>query len=677
MKYPLAKKRPTKSLSPLHIADDWKYLEDLEDKATKAYLKAEGKYYDAMMEPYQALKEELYEDLRSRTAEDDASIPEKDGEYWYYLRYEKGQQYPLFCRKKGSLEATEEIYFNQNLVAKDQAYCDVGFVDISPNHKIMAYALDLEGNERYTLRFRDLESNLELPLIIEGLSSCFEWKSNSSFFYILLDDNDRPLDIYFRDFSDTEPTLVYQEKDPSFFLGLDSSESDEYIYFVAHGYDSNEVWFHKISEPKTEFTCFAERRSGHEYDIAHRGDNFLITSNENALNFQIFQTPISDIQRSSWSLLQAHDPEVYIESVTVFRDFWIVSERVRGLPRLKIYTSDDKQDSFYLSMPEEAYEISLTEGREFHSPSFRYAYSTPRIPQTLFEYEVKSRQSVVLKRRATGTKAYSEDDYVVKRVWLKARDGVNVPVTLLYHKDTKAPAPLILHGYGSYGEMLDSEFSNYRILLCERGFIFATAHVRGGSELGKSWYLDGKLQKKKNTFNDYIDVAQGLIDDGYTKKSWIIAEGGSAGGMLMGVVANEAPELFLGIVASVPFVDVLNTMLDDSLPLTTLEYKEWGNPNIPKDYEYIRSYSPYENVRTQNYPHMLVIAGLHDQRVMYWEAAKWVAKLRHMKSDDNLLLLKIEDESGHAGASGRYDSLKELADELCFFMLLKEKITKS
>ncbi|RZA15086.1 MAG: S9 family peptidase, partial [Proteobacteria bacterium] len=455
--------------------------------------------------------------------------------------------------------------------------------------------------------------------------------------------------------------------------GLDSSESDEYIFLGASGYDANEIWYHRITDLVHDFHCFMPRLEGHEYELSHHNESFLIVSNDNAVNFQIFKTSIYEVEREHWALVQGHNPEVFIEGLTVFHDFWIISERHKALPRLKIMPLTGGIKPYWLQMPEEAYELTTSEGRDYRSESFRYWYSTPRLPQTLYEHHVTTKTQTLLKRRLTGTKPYFEEDYVVKRLWAKARDGVSVPVTLLYHKDTKPGADLILHSYGSYGEMLDCEYSNYKIVLVERGFIYALAHVRGGTELGKSWYLDGKLSKKKNTFTDYIDVAEFLIEEGLAKKGRIIGEGSSAGGMLMGVLANERPDLFLGIVASVPFVDVLNTMLDANLPLTTLEYKEWGNPNNTPDYEYIKSYSPYENVKAQAYPHMLVVAGLHDQRVLYWEAAKWVAKLRATKTSDSLLLFKIDDDSGHAGASGRYDTLKEIAEELAFMVMLKDK----
>lgn len=672
MKIPHAPKRPQKPLSSLHIADDWKYLEDLDDPATDAYLKAERKFYKQAMKPLDSLQKDIFEELKARTAEDDSSIPERDGEYWYYIRYEKGAQYPLYCRKKGSLEDKEEIYFDHNKIAGKHTYCDVGFVDVSPNHRIMAYSLDLEGNERYTLHFRDLETDEELPETIEGISSCFEWKTNQSFFYIKLDEHDRPLELYFRDLTLPASELIYEEKDPSYFLGLDSSESDAYIFLGANGYDSNEIWVHRISDLGHDFQCFLPRKEGHEYELSHHNESFLIVSNENAVNYQIFKTSVFETEREHWALVQGHNPEVYIENLTVFQNFWVISERYKALPRLKIMPLTGGIKPYWIEMAEEAYELNISEGREYKAESFRYWYSTPRVPQTLYEYHVQTKTQTLLKRRQIGTFAFEESDYVVRRLWVTARDGIKVPVTLLSHKSTPKGAPLILHSYGSYGEMLDCEYSNYKLVLVERGFIYALAHVRGGTELGKSWYLEGKLQNKKNTFTDYIDAAEFLIQEGITKKGHIIGEGSSAGGMLMGVLANERPDLFLGIVASVPFVDVLNTMLDSNLPLTTLEYKEWGNPNNATDYEYIRSYSPYENVKAQAYPHMLVVAGLHDQRVLYWEAAKWVAKLRATKTDDNLLLFKIDDDSGHAGASGRYDTLKELAEELAFMVMLKD-----
>ena len=677
MKAPLAPKRPKPIPTPLHLEDDWKWLDEIENPDTKKYLKAENSFYKDSMKAHSALQKEIFEELKERLAENDSSVPERDGEYWYYVRFKEGQQYPLYCRKKGNLDAAEEIYFDHNVIAKKHSYCDIGFLDVSPNHKILAYAVDLEGSERYKVIFRDLATGKETDLKIDGISSCFEWKTNSSFFYIKLDEHDRPLELYFRDFGKKKSVLVYSEKDTSYFLALDSSESEEYIFLGCNGYDANEVWYHKIEEESAEFHCFLSREAEHEYELSHHDHNFLIISNHEAVNYQIFKTPVDKIDIKNWQPIQDYDPEVLIEGLSVFKNFWVISERYKALPRLKIIPLAADQDPYWIDVPEEAYELNVAEGREYASEGFRFWYSSPRMPQSLYEFDVKSKQRSFLKRRSIGSRPYSEDDYVVKRVWAPARDGQSIPVTLLYHKTTQPGAPMILHSYGSYGETLDCDYSNYRLALVDRGMIYAMAHIRGGMEMGRSWYLEGKLDQKWNTFNDYIDSADYLIREGWTKSGQIIGEGSSAGGMLMGVVANERPDLFLGIVASVPFVDVLNTMLDPELPLTTLEYKEWGNPNIPEDYERIKSYSPYENVKAQDYPHMLVVAGLHDQRVLYWEAAKWVAKLRDRKTNDKILLLKIEDESGHSGASGRYDSLRETAEELTFMIMLKDKHLKA
>jgi oligopeptidase B len=677
MTAPLAPKRPQPPKSALHPHDDWKWLDNIEDPKTTAYLKAENAFYKKSMKPHAALQKTLFEELKERLAENDSSIPEQDGEYWYYVRFAEGQQYPIYCRKKGNLEAKEEVYFDHNVIAKKHSYCDIGFLDVSPNHKVLAYAVDLEGSERYKVIIRDLESGQESDPGIDGISTCFEWKSNQSFYYIKLDEHDRPLEVMFRDLTQKTSQTVYLEKDTSFFLALDSSESEEYIFLGCNGYDANEVWYHRIADASTDFKLFLSREAEQEYELTHHGEHFLIVSNYNAVNYQIYKTPLNKIALEHWQEVQPYDPEILIESLNVFRDFWIITERYKALPRLKIVPLTGDLTPFWIDIPEEAYEINVAEGREYKADGFRFSYSSPRMPQSLYEFEVATKTRKFLKRRSIGSRPFREDDYVVKRLWAPARDGKQIPITLLHHKDTKLSAPLVLHSYGSYGETVDVDYSNYRLALVDRGFVYAMAHIRGGMEMGRSWYLDGKLDRKWNTFNDYIDCADFLIKDGWTKSGQIIGEGSSAGGMLMGVVANERPDLFLGIVASVPFVDVLNTMLDPELPLTTLEYKEWGNPNDPEVLERIRSYSPYDNVKAQDYPHMLVVAGLHDQRVLYWEAAKWVAKLRDLKTNDSILLLKIEDDSGHSGASGRYDSLKETAEELAFMVMLKEKFIDS
>ncbi len=671
-KLPHAPRRPTKPRSPLHIADDWQWLEDIEDPETEAYLKAENAFYRKAMKPHAELQKSLLEELKARIAEDDSSVPEKDGEYWYYVRVEKGLQYPIYCRKKGGLDAPEEIYFDHNKVAARHKFCELGALDVSPNHEWLAYSLDLEGSERYTLFIRNLKTGEEIDPGITGISTCFEWKNNEGYFYIGLDNHDRPLSLHYRKMGQAESRLIYKEEDSRYFLGLDASESEEYLFLGCNGYDSNEVWFHNVHEATPDFRCFLPRRDDHEYDVTHHDESFLIVTNDRAVNFKLMKTPVTAIGPENWTPVYPYEPDVLIEGLTVFKDFWIVSERRQALPRLKVMPIRSGEEPFYLETDDEAYEIAVSEGKEYASASFRYIYSSPRVPQSLYEFDLASRERSLLKRRLIGSWPFDEENYRVKRLWAPARDGAKVPVTLIYHKDVKPEAPLILHGYGAYGETLDCDFSGYRLSLIDHGFIYGLAHTRGGMDVGRGWYLDGKLEKKRNTFTDFIDACEFLIREKWTRKGAIIAEGSSAGGMLMGVLANERPDLFLGIVASVPFVDVLNTMLDPTLPLTQLEYREWGDPNDPEAYARIKGYSPYDNVRHQAYPHMLVVAGLHDQRVAYWEAAKWVAKLRATKQDENLLLFKVEGESGHSGASGRYDALKETAEELTFMIMLKD-----
>lgn len=674
---PKARKRRSRPKSPLHLIDEWRWLENLDDPATLPYLKAENSYFKKVMRPRQKLRERLYEELKGRIAEDDSSVPEKDDNFWYYSRYKKGNQYPLYCRKLESLEAPEKIYLDHNKLAGEHDFCELGFVDISRDHRLVAYGIDTEGEERYTIRIKDIQTGRTLKDTIEGASSCFEWKSSTEFFYVKLDDHDRPLEVYYHRLgtSQDQDIMVYSESDASFFLGLDASESDEYIFIVCHGYDANEMHAHRVTDAHHDFQLIEARRSGHEYEVSHRADEFLILTNYEAENFRLMRAPIAHPGLANWRDLQAHQKDVLLEGLLVFQDYYIVSERSGGLPRLRLQFFASKEPMF-LSMDEEAFDLSAFSGRDFASSSFRYWTSTPRTPSCLYEYDVKTHERKLLKQRKIPDPTFSADNYGVKRVWAKARDGASIPVTLLYHKKfgLDEPHPVLLHAYGSYGETMDADFSSYRMCLVDRGYVYALAHVRGGMDMGRSWYLEGKLDKKWNTFHDYIDVCENLIDTGITRTGWIVGEGGSAGGMLMGVVANERPELFLGIVAAVPFVDVLNTMLDETLPLTRLEYNEWGNPNVPKDHALIKSYSPYDNIRAQKYPSMLVTAGLHDKRVMYWEAAKWVAKLRSLKTDKNLLLFRTELSAGHGGASGRYDALKELAEELCFIVMLLESV---
>lgn len=409
MKAPLAPKRPRPIPSPLHLKDDWKWLDDIEDPETQKYLKAENAFYQSTMKAHSALQKTLFAELKARLAENDSSVPERDGEYWYYVRFKEGQQYPLYCRKKGSLEAREEIYFDHNVIAQKHSYCDIGFLDVSPNHKILAYSIDLEGSERYRLFFRDLETGKETDLKIDGIATCFEWKTNHSFFYIKLDEHDRPLQLYFRDFSGKQSELVYTEADTSYFLALDSSESEEYIFLACNGYDANEVWFHRIADEGPAFHCFLSREAEHEYEISHHDQNFLIISNHEAVNYQIFKTPLDKIDIKNWQPIQPYDPEVLIESLSVFKDYWIVSERRQALPRLKIIPLSGDQNPFWIDIPEEAYELNVSEGREYASPSFRFWYSSPRVPQSLYEFDVPTRQRTFLKRRSIGSRPFKED----------------------------------------------------------------------------------------------------------------------------------------------------------------------------------------------------------------------------------------------------------------------------
>lgn len=672
---PLAPRRRFKRKSPQHLPDPWQWLENAEGAQTIKYLKDENAYYEAMMQPHALLRDQIFEELKGRVAEDDSSIPEKDGDFWYYVRFEKGQQYPLYCRKRGDLEAPEEIYLDHNEIAAQHEFCELGFVDVSPDHRYLAYCVDTQGEESYTIYLKDLMKGLLIDEPIENASSCFEWKGTEGFFYVLLDEHDRPNCVKHHHIGHplSEDRTVYQEKDSSFFVGLDSSESDAYIFIVCHAYDSSETYAHAIDSPDLQLQLIEPRRPQHEYDVTHHGESFLILTNHEAENFRLVSVSIHAPRAENWQTIVESDPNVLLEGLIAYESFIVVAERLKGKPRLRVLAKGGS--TFFIENEEEAYELSIAAGRDYRSESFRYWYSSPREPQTLFEYSLADQSKTVLKRRLVPDKSFSSDHYEVKRIWAPARDGASIPVTLIYRKNLTigSPQPMVIHGYGSYGEIVDCDFSSYRLSLVDRGFVYAMAHVRGGMDLGRQWYLQGKLQHKWNSFNDFIDVTEYLIASGWTEKRKVIAEGSSAGGMLMGVIANERPDLYLGIVASVPFIDVLNTMLDPELPLTTLEYNEWGHPGDPRAYDLIKSYAPYENVKPQDYPHLLVVASLHDKRVMYWEAAKWVAKLRVTKTDQNLLLLKVDLKSGHGGASGRYDSLRELAEELCFMIVLKEK----
>ena len=653
--------------------DPWHWLREQDDPATMEYLRAENAYTDAFLMPLQLLQTAIYDEIRGRIKEDDNTVPEKEGDYYYYVRYEEGGQYPIYCRKRGSENGPEEILLDVNALAEGHDYTRVGIFENSPDHRLIAYGADFDGSEQYTIHVVNLDTGETLPDTIPNTYYSLEWANdNRTLFYSVLDEHHRPVSIYRHTLGDdpAEDTLVYREEDPRFFVGVGKSSSGRFIYLVAGGNNMSEWRFLDAADPDSEPTLIEPRAADFEYDVVDHGDRFFIRHNgHGARDFMLATAPVSAPGWDNWTEFLPHEPGRPIRGIDAYREHLVVACRQDGLPQVMVLRLSDGDVHYVAGVDEDDFAMSPRGGREFDTTSLRISYTSMKTPAAVYDYDMATRERVLRKQQEIPS-GYDGDEYETRRIWVVARDGTAVPVSLLMQKGTPidGSAPLYLYGYGSYGLNMEASFSVSALSLVNRGFIFAIAHIRGGMEMGWDWYENGKLLNKRNTFNDFIDCAEHLIAEGYTSAGRIAAAGGSAGGMLMGAVVNERPDLFGCVVAHVPFVDVLNTMLDDTLPLTTMEYNEWGNPNDAEYYRYIRSYSPYDNVRAQDYPSMLVTGGISDPRVTYWEPAKWVAKLRATRTDNNPLLLRIHMDSGHAGASGRFERIKEVAEEYAFVL---------
>ncbi len=671
--------RPTAPQRPQQLTnhrdtrnDPWFWLRDVNDPETMEYLEAENAYTESLMAPEKVLQEELLKEIRGRIKEDDSTVPEKEGNYFYFTRFEEGNQYPVLCRKHLSLDATEEILLGVNELAKDRDYCRVGRGENSPDHKWLAYSVDFDGSEKYTIYVKNIETGELLDDVIPNSYYSLEWSNDSqAIFYDVLDENHRPVKV-FKHSLGTDPAsdeLIYEETDERFFVHVLKSASKRFIYVAATGNNMSEWHFMEADNPGSELRLIEPRHENFEYDVTDHDDRFLIRNNsDGAKDFKISETSITAPSWANWQDLISHVPGRPINGIAVTKDYLILAHRTQGLPQIQIIEISSGEP-FNIPFEEEDYSVSIQEGREWDTSVLRFSYASMTTPATIYDYDMGTHDRE-FKKQTEVLGGFSSDKYQAERVFATAEDGTQIPISILYAKETPldGSAPLYLYGYGSYGIVIDSGFGSARLSLVDRGYIFAVAHVRGGMDLGWDWYEDGKLLNKKNTFTDFIACAEHLIKENYTSKGRIVASGGSAGGMLVGAVVNLRPELFGAAIADVPFVDVLSTMLDDTLPLTTMEYNEWGNPQIQHYYDYIKSYSPYDNVKSQDYPHMLITGGISDPRVTYWEPAKWTAQLGSLKTDDNLLLLKIHMDSGHAGASGRFDRLREVALEYAFIL---------
>ncbi len=657
--------------------DNYYWLNERENQEVLAYLTAENAYYDTITKHTKAFQQSLFEELKSRIKEDDESVPYFKNGYYYITRFEKGNQYPIFSRKKGDLKAAEEILFNVNEMAKGFEYYKLGGISVSPNNKLAAFSVDKVSRRQYDLQFKNLETGQLYPEKIENTSGGATWANDNKTVYYTKNDKKtlRSFQIYKHILGTdaSKDVLIYEEKDATFGTTVGKTKSEKYIIIASFSTLSTEYQYLDANNPNGKFKLIQKRERDLEYSVEHYNDDFYILTNyQGAKNFKVMKTPETATAKENWKDVIPHRDDVLLEDMSLFKNFLVLEERSNGLNKIRIIGWEGTSD-YYLPFEEETYSASVYYNPEFDTNVLRYSYNSLTTPTSVIDFDMISKAKEVKKEQEVLSGKFDKANYVSERLWATARDGKKVAISLVRHKDIKlsSKTPLLLYGYGSYGYTVDPNFSTNRLSLLDRGFIYAIAHIRGGEYLGRAWYEDGKLLNKKNTFTDFIDCAQYLIAKKYTSSKHLYAMGGSAGGLLMGAVVNMNPELFNGVIADVAFVDVVTTMLDDSIPLTTAEYDEWGNPNQKVYYEYMKSYSPYDNVKAQNYPHMLVTTGLHDSQVQYFEPAKWVAKLREFKTDKNILLLKTNMEAGHGGASGRFDALKEVATDYAFLFDLE------
>jgi len=648
--------------------DNYFWLNDRENKDVIAYLEAENKYTKAVLKHTEAFQNKIFKEMVSRIKQTDQSVPYRLNGYYYYTRYEEGREYPLYCRKKGNLDEKEEIMLNVNEMAEGFSYYHIGGWDVSLDNKLIAYSVDTLSRRKYIIHIKNLETGEIYKDRIKNTSGGVTWANdNKTLFYITKDKSLRPYKIFCHVMSaDLKDRLVYHEKDATYNAGIYKSKSQKYLMILSRSTLSTEYQILDASFPEGEFKVFHPREKDLLYSIEHLDNKFYIRTNFEAKNFRLMKAPVGKTGKENWVEVIPHRKDVLLTGFEIFNNHLVVGEKINGLDQLRVISPGINED-YYVPFEEQTYSIDFSRNYEMDSDMFRFEYSSLTTPNTVFDINMFSQEKTLLKQdEVLGD--FSPENYMSERLYATNPDGVQVPISIVYRKglEKNGNNPLWIQGYGSYGHSSDPYFSSVRLSLMDRGFIVAIAHVRGGQELGRQWYEDGKLLKKKNTFTDFIACTEHLIDQNYTNPEVCFAWGGSAGGLLMGAVMNMRPDLYKGIIAAVPFVDVITTMLDESIPLTTSEYSEWGDPNEKEYYEYILSYSPYDNIEAKNYPALLVTTGLHDSQVQYWEPAKWVAKLRDLKTDQNQLLLLTQMDYGHGGASGRFERYKEKALEYAF-----------
>lgn len=652
--------------------DNYFWLRDRESQEVLDYVEAENRYLERMLAHIKPLQNALFEEIKGRIKQDEASVPYRQGNHYYYTRYEEGQEYAIYARKNGTLDAGEELLVDANDLAAGHSFFAIRNLEPSVDGRIIAYAEDTTGRRIYTIRFKDLESGHFLDDLIPEVTGNFVWANdNRTLFYSKQDPKTLRSDRIYRHIVGTpvsEDLLVYDETDDTFHVGVGKTRSGRYIVITSTQTVSTEVRFLDAETPEGEFTIVQPRERGLEYSVDHQGDHFLIRTNFNARNFRLMRAKVSDPGKGSWEEVIQHRPDVLLEDIDAFQDFLVVTERTDGLIRLQVRPVDGSEPH-YIDFGEPAYMAFVGTNMVFDTETLRYGYTSMTTPYSVFDYGMVSHETKLMKESPV-LGGFDKQDYETRRIYAAARDGMGIPISLVYRKgfEPSSSTPLLLYGYGSYGYSMDAAFASSRLSLLDRGFTFAIAHIRGGQEMGRAWYEDGKLLNKKNTFYDFIDCADFLIQNEYADSGRVFAMGGSAGGLLMGAVMNLRPGLFKGVVAQVPFVDVVTTMLDETIPLTTGEYDEWGNPNDKLYYDYMLSYSPYDQVLAANYPNLLVTSGLHDSQVQFWEPTKWVAKLRKLKTGNSLLLLHTNMDAGHGGQSGRFRQYQETALEYGFLL---------
>ena len=678
---PSADKIPQELIKHLDTRiDNYYWLNDKENPKVIDYLNKENNYTNNKLEPTEKLQKELFNEMKARIKEDDSSVPYFYNDYWYVKKFKKGKDYPIYTRRYKSLESNEEVLVDVNKLAKGHSFYNLGGISVSPDNKKLSYSADTISRRLYTTYFLNIETGKLYNEKIDNTTGSLTWANdNKTVFYSKKNLTTLRVNKIYKHKLETDPKsdeLIYEEKDESFSVGVSKSKSEEFLFLNSRSTLTSEVRFLNANNPDGEFKIFNKKTSGHEYSVSHFKDNFyIITNKDNAKNFKLMKSSLNMTNEKSWENVIEHRKNVLLEGIEIFNDFLVVVERDSGLVKMNI-KKWDKSDNYYLPIDGETYSLSPGTNIDFKSKKLRYSYSSLNTPTSIIDFHMENKSFEIKKKQEVIDDKFDESNYITERLWAKSHDNTKVAISIIRHKNTELnqSTPLLLYGYGSYGITLDPYFSSVRLSLLDRGFVYAVAHIRGSEYLGRDWYEDGKLLNKKNTFLDFIYSANHLIKNNYTSSEHIYAMGGSAGGLLMGAVLNLEPELFKGIIAAVPFVDVLTTMLDESIPLTTLEYDEWGNPNNEEYYDYMLSYSPYDNVQNKNYTNLLVTTGLHDSQVQYWEPAKWVAKLREYNKSDNIILLHTNMETGHSGASGRFEALKEVAMEYAFLIGLEKNI---